>query len=94
MIKFGFGSSTVRPLDVILRFRFVCSNGLIIGVTRADVRRRHVGALPSVGHIADDSLSTFVHRDMFYGHLLLPVTAVTLLGQKMDAPGAAVSRDP
>lgn len=24
-------------------FRFVCSNGLIIGVTRADVRRRHVG---------------------------------------------------
>lgn len=24
-------------------FRFVCSNGLIIGVTRTDVRRRHVG---------------------------------------------------
>jgi hypothetical protein len=24
-------------------FRFVCSNGLIIGVTRSDVRRRHIG---------------------------------------------------
>jgi hypothetical protein len=24
-------------------FRFVCSNGLVIGVTRSDVRRRHVG---------------------------------------------------
>ncbi len=30
-------------------FRFVCSNGLIIGVTRSDVRRRHVGDL----HIED-----------------------------------------
>jgi hypothetical protein len=26
-------------------FRFVCSNGLIIGVTQSDVRRRHVGDL-------------------------------------------------
>ena len=26
-------------------FRFVCSNGLVIGVTRSDVRRRHVGDL-------------------------------------------------
>ncbi len=26
-------------------FRFVCSNGLIIGVTRSDLRRRHVGDL-------------------------------------------------
>lgn len=26
-------------------FRFVCSNGLIIGVTHSDVRRRHVGDL-------------------------------------------------
>ena len=26
-------------------FRFVCSNGLIIGVTRSDVHRRHVGDL-------------------------------------------------
>ena len=26
-------------------FRFVCSNGLIIGVTRSDMRRRHVGDL-------------------------------------------------
>ena len=24
-------------------FRFVCSNGLVIGVTRSDVRRRHIG---------------------------------------------------
>lgn len=26
-------------------FRFVCSNGLVIGVTRVDLRRRHVGDL-------------------------------------------------
>jgi len=33
-------------------YRFVCSNGLIIGVTRFDVRRRHVGdmALFDVGN--------------------------------------------
>ena len=30
-------------------FRFVCSNGLIIGVTQTDVRRRHVGDI----HLAD-----------------------------------------
>jgi len=32
-------------------FRFVCSNGLVIGVTRFDVRRRHVGdmALSDIG---------------------------------------------
>ena len=27
-------------------FRFVCSNGLIIGVARSDVRRRHIGKSP------------------------------------------------
>lgn len=26
-------------------FRFVCSNGMVIGITRSDVRRRHVGDL-------------------------------------------------
>jgi Domain of unknown function (DUF932) len=26
-------------------FRFVCSNGLIMGVTRSDLRRRHVSEL-------------------------------------------------
>jgi hypothetical protein len=26
-------------------FRFVCSNGLVVGVTRSDVRRRHIGEL-------------------------------------------------
>ena len=26
-------------------FRFVCSNGMVIGVTRSDVRRRHIGDL-------------------------------------------------
>lgn len=26
-------------------FRFVCSNGLVIGVTQADIRRRHIGDL-------------------------------------------------
>ena len=35
------GSSRFRVL--MGWFRFVCSNGLIIGVTHADVRRRHVG---------------------------------------------------
>jgi hypothetical protein len=33
-------------------FRFVCSNGLIIGVTRSDVRRRHVGGL-TLDDVAD-----------------------------------------
>ena len=37
------GSTGFRAL--IGWFRFVCSNGLIIGVTRSDVRRRHVGGL-------------------------------------------------
>lgn len=35
------GSSRFRAL--MGWFRFVCSNGLIIGVTRSDMRRRHVG---------------------------------------------------
>jgi hypothetical protein len=26
-------------------FRFVCSNGLVVGVTQSDIRRRHVGDL-------------------------------------------------
>jgi hypothetical protein len=33
-------------------FRFVCSNGLIIGVTRIDVRRRHIGEL-NAGSVED-----------------------------------------
>jgi hypothetical protein len=33
-------------------FRFVCSNGLVIGVTRSDLRRRHVGNL-AVSDVAD-----------------------------------------
>ena len=37
------GSSRFRAL--MGWFRFVCSNGLIIGVTRSDVRRRHIGNL-------------------------------------------------
>jgi hypothetical protein len=35
------GSSRLRVL--LGWFRFICSNGMIVGVTRADVRRRHVG---------------------------------------------------
>ncbi|MBW6487066.1 MAG: DUF945 domain-containing protein [Syntrophobacterales bacterium] len=35
------GSTRFRAL--VGWFRFVCSNGLVIGVTRFDVRRRHVG---------------------------------------------------
>ncbi len=27
-------------------FRFVCSNGLVVGITRSDFRRRHVGGTP------------------------------------------------
>jgi hypothetical protein len=40
-------------------FRFVCSNGLIIGVTRSDVRRRHVGdlALDDVAAVLQSGLS-------------------------------------
>jgi hypothetical protein len=37
------GSTRFRAL--VGWFRFVCTNGLIIGVTRADVRRRHIGDL-------------------------------------------------
>jgi hypothetical protein len=35
------GSTRFRTL--VGWFRFVCSNGLVIGVTRSDIRRRHVG---------------------------------------------------
>ena len=41
------GSTRFRAL--VGWFRFVCSNGLVIGVTRSDVRRRHFGDL----HIED-----------------------------------------
>jgi hypothetical protein len=39
-------------------FRFVCSNGLIIGVTRSDMRRRHVGDfhLEDVGAVLTSGL--------------------------------------
>lgn len=37
------GSTRFRAL--VGWFRFVCSNGLVIGVTRSDLRRRHVGDL-------------------------------------------------
>jgi hypothetical protein len=37
------GSTAFRTL--MGWFRFVCSNGLVLGVTRSDVRRRHVGGL-------------------------------------------------
>ncbi len=39
-------------------FRFVCSNGLIIGVTRTDMRRRHVGdfQLQDIGHVLSSGL--------------------------------------
>ena len=39
-------------------FRFVCSNGLIIGVTRSDMRRRHLGnlRLEDVGLVLESGL--------------------------------------
>lgn len=39
-------------------FRFVCSNGLVIGVTRSDFRRRHVGdlRLSDVGEVLTSGL--------------------------------------
>ena len=39
-------------------FRFVCRNGMVIGVTRSDLRRRHVGELPieEVGKILSSGL--------------------------------------
>ena len=40
-------------------FRLVCSNGLIIGVTRTDIRRRHIGDLwlDDIGAVLSDGLS-------------------------------------
>jgi hypothetical protein len=40
-------------------FRFVCNNGLVIGVTRSDVRRRHVGEPPleEVGRVFAQGLA-------------------------------------
>lgn len=40
-------------------FRFVCSNGLIIGVTRSDMRRRHVGdfQIHGIGKMLDSGLN-------------------------------------
>jgi hypothetical protein len=42
-------------------FRFVCCNGLIIGVTRSDIRRRHVGdfQLQDVGKVLTSGLEEF-----------------------------------
>ncbi len=39
-------------------FRFVCSNGMVIGVTRSDLRRRHIGEPPieEVGKILSGGL--------------------------------------
>jgi hypothetical protein len=53
------GSSRFRVL--VGWFRFVCSNGLIIGVTRADVHRRHVGnfRLDNVGVVLAAGLKEF-----------------------------------
>ncbi len=50
------GSTRFRAL--VGWFRFVCSNGLVIGVTRSDVRRRHVGdlRLEDVGAVLADGL--------------------------------------
>lgn len=40
-------------------FRFVCSNGLIIGVTRTDMRRRHIGdfRLGDIGKVLSSGLN-------------------------------------
>jgi len=40
-------------------FRFVCSNGLVIGVTRSDFRRRHVGdlQLSDIGEVLTSGLN-------------------------------------
>lgn len=49
-------------------FRFVCSNGLVVGVTQSDVRRRHVGDLSSsdVGRVLAAGLENAqTERDNF-----------------------------
>lgn len=53
------GSTRFRAL--VGWFRFVCSNGLILGVTRSDVRRRHVGdvGLEDVGAVLTAGLKEF-----------------------------------
>lgn len=40
-------------------FRFVCSNGLIIGVTRSDMRRRHIGdfQIQDIGRVLTSGLN-------------------------------------
>jgi hypothetical protein len=58
-------------------FRFVCSNGLIIGVTRSDIRRRHVGDLQiqDIGCVLADGLIDMVkEKKNFQGWHKAPVT--------------------
>lgn len=40
-------------------FRFVCGNGLIVGVTKSSLRRRHAGGfgISEIGYVLDDGLS-------------------------------------
>jgi len=51
------GSTRFRAL--LGWFRFVCSNGLVIGVTKTDLRRRHVGnlSIEDIGRVLVDGLS-------------------------------------
>jgi len=51
------GSTRFRAL--LGWFRFVCSNGLVIGVTKTDLRQRHVGnlSIEDIGHVLVDGLS-------------------------------------
>lgn len=51
------GSTRFRAL--LGWFRFICSNGLVIGVTKTDLRRRHVGnlSIEDIGRVLVDGLS-------------------------------------
>jgi hypothetical protein len=51
------GSTRFRAL--LGWFRFICSNGLVIGVTKTDLRRRHVGnlSIEDIGRVLKDGLS-------------------------------------
>jgi hypothetical protein len=70
------GSTRFRAL--VGWFRFVCSNGLVIGVTHSDVRRRHVGdiRLQDVGAVLTSGLEESQTEETNFGRWRK--TAITL----------------
>lgn len=61
------GSTRFRAL--LGWFRFVCRNGMVIGITRSDVRRRHLGdvGLEDVGKVLQAGLEESVAEQKNFG---------------------------